>query len=302
MGGARRQFVSKCTLWRSCPGTDRESTRTRVASMLNHRSRPAPTCWFLPEGPSRNMRSAGPGPFHLLAMEPTIPPPFRGELTPTTLRDADFKHSSLSSTTNTSTSSSRATLTFSKVLGENEAPHRGGHQRRRFSCGRPLPLRQLPRNGFSEYIQWTHRHEFHRSYATPSRRSGNAHNLQAHRPVASALGNTRQVFFMNKGGFDKPRPTSIDLLPGLLSDVDAIVACFNEAMKALAQYDSAFDYNMATMFPGIRLQPDLDTEHLGHGPRLGHSRIYCRRCRSRCQCGRIKNLWEISRAGDSRSQ
>lgn len=61
------------------------------------------------------------------------------------------------------------------------------------------------------------------------------------------LGNTRQVFFMNKGGFDNHADINA-LLPGLLSDVDAIVACFNEAMKALAQYDSAFDYNMVTMF------------------------------------------------------
>lgn len=61
------------------------------------------------------------------------------------------------------------------------------------------------------------------------------------------LGNTRQVFFMNKGGFD----THADIntaLPVLLADVDAIVACFNAAMKALDQYDPEFDYNMVTMF------------------------------------------------------
>jgi len=63
------------------------------------------------------------------------------------------------------------------------------------------------------------------------------------------LGNTRQVFFMNKGGFD----THADIntaLPLLLADVDAIVACFNAGMKALDQYDSEFDYNMVTMFQG----------------------------------------------------
>lgn len=61
------------------------------------------------------------------------------------------------------------------------------------------------------------------------------------------LGNTRQVFFMNKGGFD----THADIntaLPVLLADVDAIVACFNEAMKALDEHDPEFDYNMVTMF------------------------------------------------------
>lgn len=61
------------------------------------------------------------------------------------------------------------------------------------------------------------------------------------------LGNTRQVFFMNKGGFDTHADINT-VLPGLLADVDAIVACFNEAMKALAQYDSEFDYNMVTLF------------------------------------------------------
>ncbi|MDF1862619.1 MAG: DUF1501 domain-containing protein [Verrucomicrobiales bacterium] len=61
------------------------------------------------------------------------------------------------------------------------------------------------------------------------------------------LGNTRQVFFMNKGGFDTHADIN-DVLPGLLADVDAIVACYNEAMKALAQYDSEFDYNMVTLF------------------------------------------------------
>ena len=61
------------------------------------------------------------------------------------------------------------------------------------------------------------------------------------------LGNTRQVFFMNKGGFDNHADIN-NALPGLLADVDAIVACFNEAMKALAQYDPEFDYNMATLF------------------------------------------------------
>lgn len=61
------------------------------------------------------------------------------------------------------------------------------------------------------------------------------------------LGNTRQVFFMNKGGFDNHADINA-ALPVLLADVDAIVACFNEAMKALDQYDSEFDYNMVTMF------------------------------------------------------
>lgn len=61
------------------------------------------------------------------------------------------------------------------------------------------------------------------------------------------LGNTRQVFFMNKGGFD----THADIntfLPVLLEDVNGIVACFNAAMKALAQFDPEFDYNMVTLF------------------------------------------------------
>lgn len=65
----------------------------------------------------------------------------------------------------------------------------------------------------------------------------------------ACLGNTRQVFFMNKGGFDNHADIN-SFLPDLLADVDAIVACFNAAMKALDQYDSEFDYNMVTMFQG----------------------------------------------------
>ncbi|MEM9480092.1 MAG: DUF1501 domain-containing protein [Verrucomicrobiota bacterium] len=61
------------------------------------------------------------------------------------------------------------------------------------------------------------------------------------------LGNNRQVFFMNKGGFDNHQDINDDL-PGLLGDVDAIVACFDQAMQDLAQYDPDFDYNMVTTF------------------------------------------------------
>lgn len=63
------------------------------------------------------------------------------------------------------------------------------------------------------------------------------------------LGNTRQIFFMNKGGFDNHADIN-NLLPPLLSDVDATIACFNAAMEALAAADPTFDYNMATLFGG----------------------------------------------------
>jgi uncharacterized protein (DUF1501 family) len=63
------------------------------------------------------------------------------------------------------------------------------------------------------------------------------------------LGNTRQVFFFNKGGFDMHADIN-GQLPDALADVDATIACFNQAMKDLATHDATFDYDMVTMFGG----------------------------------------------------
>ncbi len=63
------------------------------------------------------------------------------------------------------------------------------------------------------------------------------------------LGNTRQIFFLNKGGFDNHADIN-NALPPLLTEVDAIIACFNAAMEGLAAADSSFEYDMATLFGG----------------------------------------------------
>lgn len=61
------------------------------------------------------------------------------------------------------------------------------------------------------------------------------------------LGNTRQVFFLNKGGFDNHSNIN-DNLPVLLRDVDIMVDCFIKCMNAIAAEQPDFDSNMATLF------------------------------------------------------
>jgi uncharacterized protein (DUF1501 family) len=61
------------------------------------------------------------------------------------------------------------------------------------------------------------------------------------------LGNTRQVFFFNKGGFD----THANILTSqvaLLREVDMMVEAFIQCMDAIAADQPDFDSNMATMF------------------------------------------------------
>lgn len=61
------------------------------------------------------------------------------------------------------------------------------------------------------------------------------------------LGNNRQVFFFNKGGFDNHSNIN-DVLPTLLRDVDIMVDCFIQCMDAIDAAQGDFTKNMATMF------------------------------------------------------
>ncbi|MCH2061105.1 MAG: DUF1501 domain-containing protein [Verrucomicrobiales bacterium] len=56
------------------------------------------------------------------------------------------------------------------------------------------------------------------------------------------LGNNRQIFFVDQGGFDTHQDINADL-PVLLTQLDDAIGAFNEAMKQLAANDNDFDYN-----------------------------------------------------------
>jgi uncharacterized protein (DUF1501 family) len=63
----------------------------------------------------------------------------------------------------------------------------------------------------------------------------------------SSLGNNRQIFFVQMGGYDNH--TSLNTsLPGLLSSLDKAVGAFNQALKEIALKDSNFSYDKVTTF------------------------------------------------------
>ncbi|MGY8688822.1 MAG: DUF1501 domain-containing protein, partial [Verrucomicrobiales bacterium] len=61
------------------------------------------------------------------------------------------------------------------------------------------------------------------------------------------LGNKRQIFFCDLGGFDTHQDINQDL-PALLAEMDSAVGAFNEAIKQIALKDGNFDYNDVTTF------------------------------------------------------
>ena len=61
------------------------------------------------------------------------------------------------------------------------------------------------------------------------------------------LGNNRQIFFVDQGGFDTHQDINADL-PVLLTQLDDAISAFNQAMKELAANDSDFDYNNVVGF------------------------------------------------------
>lgn len=61
------------------------------------------------------------------------------------------------------------------------------------------------------------------------------------------LGNTRQIFFVDLGGFDNHQDIN-GSLPGLLLELDQTLGAFNESMKQLAVVDDDFEYDKVTTF------------------------------------------------------
>ncbi|MGJ8651752.1 MAG: DUF1501 domain-containing protein [Opitutaceae bacterium] len=61
------------------------------------------------------------------------------------------------------------------------------------------------------------------------------------------LGNNRQIFFVDLGGFDNHASIN-GSLPGLLDQLDKAIGAFNAGMKDLDTKDANFDYNKVTTF------------------------------------------------------
>lgn len=61
------------------------------------------------------------------------------------------------------------------------------------------------------------------------------------------LGNTRQVFFCDQGGYDTHQNINNDQ-PALLADLDRSLGAFNEAMKQIAAADADLSYNDIVTF------------------------------------------------------
>ena len=63
----------------------------------------------------------------------------------------------------------------------------------------------------------------------------------------ACLGNNRQIFFCEVGGFDNHQDIVQDL-PDLLAEVDAAVGAFNHALKEMAVLDGGLNYSDVTVF------------------------------------------------------
>ena len=61
------------------------------------------------------------------------------------------------------------------------------------------------------------------------------------------LGNNRQIFFVDLGGFDNHQDINADL-PELLTELDRALGAFNACMKDLATRDADFSYDKVTTF------------------------------------------------------
>ena len=61
------------------------------------------------------------------------------------------------------------------------------------------------------------------------------------------IGNNRQIFFVDMGGFDNHANIN-STLPGSFTDLDRAIGAFDESIKALATVDNEFAYDQVTTF------------------------------------------------------
>ncbi len=92
--------------------------------------------------------------------------------------------------------------------------------------------------------------DFDATWATYGADSGIADELKAVAKLIAGrdcLGNKRQIFFVDIGGFDTHQDINADLA-AQLGQVDAAIGAFNQAMKDLAAADPDFEYDKVTTF------------------------------------------------------
>ena len=96
--------------------------------------------------------------------------------------------------------------------------------------------------GVADSLQLAGSVNFDGNFANANTNLGNELKMIA-RLIAGrkCLGNKRQIFFCNLGGFDTHQNINGNL-PGLLSQIDNAVGAFNQTMKDLAGADSDFEY------------------------------------------------------------
>ncbi|MDA7877419.1 DUF1501 domain-containing protein [Akkermansiaceae bacterium] len=92
--------------------------------------------------------------------------------------------------------------------------------------------------------------DFDTTWNTYGADSGVADELKAIAKLIAGrdcLGNKRQIFFVDIGGFDTHQDINADLA-AQLGKVDAAIGAFNQAMKDLAAADADFEYDKVTTF------------------------------------------------------
>ncbi|MEM7147101.1 MAG: DUF1501 domain-containing protein [Verrucomicrobiota bacterium] len=96
--------------------------------------------------------------------------------------------------------------------------------------------------GIADGLQTAGTVDFDANFAGANNNVGNELKVVAQLIAGrKCLGNKRQIFFVNHGGFDTHQNINGNL-PGLLSAVDSAVGAFNQTMKDLEGADTDFNY------------------------------------------------------------